>query len=65
MQPAPKHRAKNSAQDMYSVNLLDAAIEPDPSDNVAEFDGENAPFSRNHAKKFSVSQQNVIVHIAR
>jgi hypothetical protein len=31
-----KDRANNSAQGMYNVNLLEAAIEGDPSENVAE-----------------------------
>jgi hypothetical protein len=36
LKPAPKERAKNFAQDMYNVNLLDPAMERDPSDNVTK-----------------------------
>jgi hypothetical protein len=64
MKPAPEDRANNSAPDMCNVNLLDAAVERDPSDNVTELNGKNAPFSRNHAQKFSLSQRNVIIHFA-
>jgi hypothetical protein len=59
-----KRQQKNSAQDMYNVKLLDAAMERDSSENVTQLDGKNAPFSGNHAQKCSVSQRNVIVHIA-
>jgi hypothetical protein len=48
------------------MNLLDVAMEQDPSDNVkgVGWQNKNAPFSRNHAQKFSVSHRNVIVHAA-
>jgi hypothetical protein len=64
MRPVPKDRAKNSEQAIMNVNLLDCLMGRDPSDNVMKQDGKNAPFSRNHEQKFSVSQWNVIVRSA-